>query len=337
MSNLLLDLRYQKLTTLADLTIPSNITELLLDYNNLTSLQGLPSGITKLSVNNNYNLTSLQYAPDSITELYADNCSITSSTPVPLNIEYLSLNFNNLTNFSFVKNSTNLYTLSVNNNLISSFIDCPPITFLYISNNNLTNLQNLPTSIVFFDISNNPLTTLEDFTTDHTVQTLNISNTRVTSLTGIPPTCQFIYNYNNNNMGIYLNPPQQVIKIQQDKFMSESLNKPIMFPFSHNGASIRTTTLSRLSSIIYPGHNLQVSYATFNLEIISSGTVTIKLVQISKRSKLGVTLFTTTCDQDNFIYELAIPTIQNIPSKIELQANISNKNVDATMYSFMLY
>ena len=34
MSNLLLDLRYQKLTTLADLTIPSNITELLLDYNN---------------------------------------------------------------------------------------------------------------------------------------------------------------------------------------------------------------------------------------------------------------------------------------------------------------
>jgi hypothetical protein len=335
---MLLDLKNQNLTTLVGMSFPSNIDELILDNNNLSSLQGLPDGLVKLHVNNNNSLTSLQYAPDTVTEICANNCAITSSTTVPAALVYLSLNFNDLTSLSFLSSCYALITLYVNNNKITSLLDCPStVTFLYISNNSLTNLLYLPLSVVYLDISNNAVTALTDFTDDHITQTLNISNTSVTSLTGIPPTCQFIRTYNNNISGIYLDPPAQVLEIRQVTENTTHLkNVTILFPIQESGLSIRNTTMTRLTSIIYPGTIISVGNITFNLEM-NSGTVTLKLVQINKKTKLGKTLFTTSVTSSNSIYDIPLPNILNVQSTLELQGYASSKYTGAILYSCMLY
>lgn len=141
----------------------NNITDLLLDHNNITNLKDVPSKTNKLYVEvNNLNVISEKLPK----------------------LDTLSLNYNNLTG---LENIGEVGYLSVTNNKLTSlkgdYGSDINRTFIF-NNNKITDLTNPIKNCDSFTISYNPITSLENL--DFTCLEFNCHGTSITNLKGCP-------------------------------------------------------------------------------------------------------------------------------------------------------
>jgi hypothetical protein len=329
-TKMILNLSNKNLTSLAGITIASNVAGLILDNNKLTDISGIPSTVHTVSLNNNSTLTNLSSIPEGVVQVFANNCVITSSTIIPSTLTYLHLNNNNITDLLFL-NGISIIDLELSSNSITSLQYCPStVVKLNISSNNLSSFLYLPVSVIELNVSyNSNLTNFIDITESHLVRNLDITGTGITSLTGLNSLCQLIY---NNNSNILSDIPNTLVSINKERMYSgkNTTESNIQFSLPSDGYVIKNGTVMRKISTIIVKDNINYSICLVNASI-DSGTIEMKLVQINKG--VPITILTATLDStsSNNIYEFNIDSCVNIRSIIELHVTKSSNTSTCTI------
>lgn len=305
------------LTTLSGLTFPAHTTKIILDGNNLTSLSGLPTGISYVSICGNSSLVSLSDVPEGVVTIVADDCAITSSTTVPSTLKYLYINNNELTNLSFLSGMT-MDSVFASNNNITSLTGCPDAKELVVSNNSLTNLQNLSTAVKRLDVSHNNLSDITDLTESHQITQINISGNSITSLSGIPSSCHIVNDYNSNVVTL-TNVPTSVLRIDSHRVSTTGRygSSSYIFPVRDSGYRISSSSFSIITrgvvcSYLGPFNKLLVN-------ISGNGVINMRVVQVVNNDDIVIS------DKNidgsvNDVHVLYLDNYVNVTSTIEIHA-----------------
>jgi hypothetical protein len=180
-------------------TLPSTLTDLQCDNNELTSLPALPSALTRLGCYDNQlislpklpsgliglncgdnKLTSLPTLPSTLTDLHCDNNELTSLPTLPSALAYLSCNKNQL--ISLPKLPSELFQLYCSHNRLSSLPALPStLTWFHCDNNNLTSFPVFGGHLRILDCSNNPKLSCLPILQNELME-LDFSNTQITCL-----------------------------------------------------------------------------------------------------------------------------------------------------------
>jgi Secretion system C-terminal sorting domain len=166
--------------------LPSTLTQLWCEDNQITSLPTLHNGITILGLKNN-NLSYLPALPNTLTRLNINQNHITSLPPLPNTLESLSAYSNNLTSLPSPL-PTNLQVFGVNSNQLTSIPDIPSSVYFLDCNANsgINSIPSLPNGLKTLIISG---THISSFTVlPNGLQTLDISSTNITCLPTLPNT-----------------------------------------------------------------------------------------------------------------------------------------------------
>lgn len=333
---MLLDFSGKNLTDLSGITFPSNVTDLILDNNSLTSLSGLPSEVRYLSLSNNSGITSLSGIPSEIHTIIAHDCSITSSTTIPTDIKFLDLSSNDITDLNFLSGMTP-NELVLSNNIISSLQYCPNVTKLHVDNNSLSSLEYLPTSVIYLNVSNNSLTDLSDLTGSHVILYLDISGNSITSLSNLPSTCRTLYNRGTGQLSNVPGTVKSIYNTNNDiydntvnKSFNTSNSNGLSFPIAPGGYSVTSAgTIKKISNIIVINDTKWFIKLIINI-VVDSGTVDIKLVQIHKGGQK--ILLEKTFDDSQTVYEIPLINYVKVKSSIELQGKKGSGGSKAIVY-----
>lgn len=322
---MLLDLSGKNLTTLSGITFPSNVTDLILDNNSLTSLSGIPSEVKYLSLSNNSDIISLSGIPSEIHTIIANDCSIASNTTIPSSIKFLDLSGNNITDLNFLS-STSPTELVLSNNSITSLQYCPDVLKLHVDNNGLSSLEYLPTSVTYLNVSYNSLDDLSDLTGSHKIKYLDISGNNITSLTNLPSTCKILYNRGTGQLSGIPSTVRSIFNSNNslyDNTINKSFNDRTLypgyltFPISSGGYSVNSAgTMKKISNIIITNNMKLFSKVILDVAV-SFGSIEIKLVQIYKGGQK--ILLNKTFDDSQSVYEILLVNYVKVKSTIELQ------------------
>ena len=126
-----LDLSYQNLTILPDLSLYTKLQQLWCGNNQLTSLNKLPPTLQELYCANNQ-LTSLDHLPPNLQILHCEKNKLTSLNNLPLNLQELDCSDNELTSLNNLP--PNLQILDCSDNDIT-YLDIPDLQELYCVHN----------------------------------------------------------------------------------------------------------------------------------------------------------------------------------------------------------
>ena len=152
-----------QLTTLT--TLPSGLWRLACENNQLTTLL-LPSGLLQLYCDNNQ-LATLPEIPSGVVQLTCDNNQLTTLPTLPSGLSYFSCTNNQLTTLPTLPSGLN--SLYCNNNQLTTLPALPSgLNSLYCYNNQITCFPEFPQSLTVgssFAIYNNPFTCLPNYVT----------------------------------------------------------------------------------------------------------------------------------------------------------------------------
>jgi hypothetical protein len=181
--------------------------------NLLQSLPPLPSGITLMNINDN-DLTDLAVLPPGLSQLYCSSNHLSSLPAMPLSLNVLSAGQNELISLptlppglSFLEVSDNqltslpglpvaLHNLIVSDNLLTVLPDLPPDLLSLICNNNfLTTIPALPASLTELKCAVNLLQSLPALSPN--LHYLGCANNQLTALPALPPSLNTLSAHNN--------------------------------------------------------------------------------------------------------------------------------------------
>jgi len=215
-----LNLSNNNINTITNL--PNSIKTLLLQNNNITNVNNIPNRVEYLDISNNNiininslpnTLTYINISNNNITDLTISNTNITyiDSTLIPIHLEKLSLNNNQLIHFDLSNNNKLKYLNLSNNKLIEIKENTLPNTIieLYLQKNNIQKITNLPNTITFIslsdnnnlydlDLSNLSIELLSNSILPNNIKKLNISNNKIKYINtternvNIPKTLEYI-------------------------------------------------------------------------------------------------------------------------------------------------
>lgn len=190
-----LNFSYIGLTELSDDDLPSEVTELVCDSNNLTRLPKFKQRLLELNCSNNP-ISSLPELPESLLELHCLYNKLTEITSFPKEIQHVDCSnslmlqenrCNHLPriNYGFFNNETKV--LDINRNSITRLCNLPlRLKTLICSNNQLTELPELPESLRMLDCEGNMLTTFPKLPRE--LKRLFAGHNRLLTLPELPPT-----------------------------------------------------------------------------------------------------------------------------------------------------
>ena len=110
----------QGLTSLVGIDFPPNITVLNCEYNQLTTLEGVPNSLRELYCNNNQ-LTTLEGVPNSLRKIYCGDNQLTTLEGAPLSVLYIHCVYNQLTSLAGLPNTCQY--IDYNNNPCYPYTD----------------------------------------------------------------------------------------------------------------------------------------------------------------------------------------------------------------------
>jgi|GEM_PF-1011751 len=169
------------LKTLPD-NLPASLKDLSIDYNQLTTLPKLPSGLTRLNCSNNQ-FTTIQNLPASLEALFCNENKLTQLPTLPSNLTYLNCQYNLLTTLPTLPPT--LITLIANNNKLTSLPSLPnKLQQVEVGYNQLTKLPTLPEQLYSLDCNNNLLECLP--TLPSGMRSLNINNNKIACVPNKP-------------------------------------------------------------------------------------------------------------------------------------------------------
>ncbi len=153
----------------------SNLVNLYLDYNNLTSIEGLRDRDISLKV------------------LHINNNELTDITPISeyTEITTLRIHSNNIVNIDDLSGMTGLETIDLSNNSIIDFTDLlsiPNLESVTLNNNDITFIPDISDSwddLSILDLHSNELNDTSGVEGHQTLETLILYNNGLTELTGI--------------------------------------------------------------------------------------------------------------------------------------------------------
>ncbi len=183
------DISFNKLNSLAGLSLPSSVQSLYTYNNRITTLSGFSpnSGIKTISLDNNRIDTLSGFVPPTtVTELSFRSNDIDESGLAGLTLneglEYLWLYDNLITNADTLTLPSTLKLLDLGFNKLSSLP------------------ANLPSGLTMLLLDNNPLDLSQQATLPEGLLELNLSSCKLSDLSGLqlPSTLQYLYLYNNN-------------------------------------------------------------------------------------------------------------------------------------------
>ena len=171
---------FNKLTSLP--ILPTGLTLINCNYNQLTILASLPSGLTVLDCSNNQ-LKSLPNLPGNLTELICASNQLTSLPSLPSSLQTLNCSVNQITGLTNLPIS--LQILYCNNNQLKSLPILPSgLQSLYCNDNQLTGLPSLPSGLKTLNCSVNQIPNLTNLSSS--LQILFCNNNLITCLPTLP-------------------------------------------------------------------------------------------------------------------------------------------------------
>ncbi len=185
-----------------------NLDSINVEFNNITYVPQLPSGLKKLQLNDCYYLTDLPPLPAGLQQLYLGNTGLTSYPALPSGIKALSIgmapgNFLDtlppafppalesltmwrINDVALPSLPSTLTFLDIENSLINTTPALPPnLVYLYINSSNIYNVTTLPASLRYLQMDWMPvLTAYPAFPTG--LQQISLQNIPLSTLPVLP-------------------------------------------------------------------------------------------------------------------------------------------------------
>lgn len=206
-----------ELTDIDGIKFFTDLSFLICNSNQLTSLPELPQNLISIECNQNQ-LTSLPELPQSLNYLYCWGNQLTSLPEIPQNLLGLYCSQNQLITLPQLPDG--LTSLSCYDNLLISLPVIPEeLNRLYCAENQLASLPEIPQGLEELYCSNNQLTNLPEL--PETLTLLHISQNNITSLPLLPENLQLI-NFSENPLECVSNVLPQFQELNSYPLCEES-------------------------------------------------------------------------------------------------------------------
>ncbi len=182
----------------------------------LTSLKGLPTGLTTLYCSDNKLILTLEGCPPSVTNLDCSKMFLRSLRGCPDDLEYLNCSFNQLSSLDYLKRVKNL---NCNSNELESLqtdnAGLLGLEIMYCSMNKLTSLKGLPSTVQELECHSGRIGSL--IGCPSMVRKINCHDNLLNSLIGCPAGCTDLVAYGNPLDQSWLIQSPEALKLKLGK------------------------------------------------------------------------------------------------------------------------
>ena len=168
--------------------LPESLLQLDISNNQISKLESLPNSLTKLDISNNL-ITKLKSLPIALTKLDVSRNLISKLESLPQSLLQLDIWGNQISKLESLPES--LTMLNVSGNQISKLESLPEsLTKLDVSGNQISKLESLPQNLKEFGISDNKVGKLENLPTS--LNTINIQQNEISCIEGLPSSLKIL-------------------------------------------------------------------------------------------------------------------------------------------------